>query len=216
MIGGGHFAYDTPMAKAPRYRMEDGRACIDIRLTTARQLFDLRDPAPFRERDLDPSAVEHFLVCVREIPLREKLRINLFILQADPTLEKPLIGDAIRAHFEHEREIVERAITQNFRRGRFLFVLGLVVLSVFLALSKIVADIQALGLAQEIMSEGLVIMGWVAMWRPAEVLLYDWWPLFEERRWIDRLLSADLDIDIAARTMSPLAPPSKAPVTPAS
>ena len=25
--------------------------------------------------------------------------------------------------------------------------------------------------------ESLVIGGWVAMWRPLEIFLYDWWPL---------------------------------------
>lgn len=195
------------MARAPRYRMEEGRACIDIRLSSPRQLFDLRDPAPFRERDLDPGAVEHFLVSVREIPLRQPVRINLFIHpDANDTIEKAVIADAIRAHFEHERDIVDRAITQNFHRGRYLFVLGVIVLAVFLTLSKLLGQWAALGFAKEIISEGLVITGWVAMWRPAEVLLYDWWPLYEERRWIEKLLQADLDIDIAPRTLAP-APP---------
>ena len=58
------------MPSALRYRIEDERSCIDIRLKTSRQLFDLRDPAPFRERDLDPAAVEHILSCVRELPKR--------------------------------------------------------------------------------------------------------------------------------------------------
>lgn len=194
--------------------MEDGRACIDIRLNSPRQLFDLRDPAPFRERDLDPGAVEHFLASVREIPLRQPVRINLFILpDSANTLEKAVIADAIRAHFEHEREIVDRAIALNFRRGRYLLVLGVLVLGTFLTVSKVMEGWQALGFAREIISEGLVIMGWVAMWRPAEVLLYDWWPLYEERRWIDKLLQADLDIDIAARTVLPLAPSSKSPLS---
>jgi hypothetical protein len=25
--------------------------------------------------------------------------------------------------------------------------------------------------------EGLTISGWVAMWRPLQIYLYDWWPL---------------------------------------
>jgi hypothetical protein len=213
LLAAGLFAYDASMSS--RYRMEEGRACIDIRLNTWRQLFDLRDPAPFRERDLDPGAVDHLLTSVREIPIRQPVRINLFILpNTDETLEKSVLEAAIRAHFLHERELAERAIAANFRNGRYLFVLGLVIITVFLTMSKVVASIEAIGFAREVLSEGLVVMGWVAMWRPAEVLLYDWWPLFEQRRWIDKLLQADLDIDIAARTMTPLAPPSTSPVSP--
>jgi hypothetical protein len=29
--------------------------------------------------------------------------------------------------------------------------------------------------------ESLTIAGWVAMWRPMEIFLYEWWPL--RRRW---------------------------------
>jgi len=30
--------------------------------------------------------------------------------------------------------------------------------------------------------EGLTIIGWVAMWRPIEIFLYDWWPIDHRRR----------------------------------
>jgi len=35
--------------------------------------------------------------------------------------------------------------------------------------------------------ETLVIGGWVAMWRPLEIFLYDWWPIRAERKLYDRL-----------------------------
>src|SRR6187397_2948142 len=38
-----------------------------------------------------------------------------------------------------------------------------------------------------VLREGLLIVGWVAMWRPLEVFLYDWWPIRAEARLFDRL-----------------------------
>jgi hypothetical protein len=35
--------------------------------------------------------------------------------------------------------------------------------------------------------ETLVIGGWVAMWRPLEIFLYDWWPIRAERKLYERL-----------------------------
>jgi hypothetical protein len=35
--------------------------------------------------------------------------------------------------------------------------------------------------------ESLVIGGWVALWRPAEIFLHDWWPILGEARLFDRL-----------------------------
>jgi hypothetical protein len=46
-----------------------------------------------------------------------------------------------------------------------------------------------------VMSEGLLIGGWVAMWRPIEILLYDWWPLRSEYQLFDRL--RDMQVRIA-------------------
>jgi len=28
-----------------------------------------------------------------------------------------------------------------------------------------------------VLGEGLLILGWVALWRPLEIFLYEWWPL---------------------------------------
>ena len=39
----------------------------------------------------------------------------------------------------------------------------------------------------EISKESLLIGGWVAMWRPLEVFLYDWWPIRLEAQLYDRL-----------------------------
>ncbi len=35
------------------------------------------------------------------------------------------------------------------------------------------------------------------MWRPAEALLYDWWPLHEERRWIEKMLATEVVVEKA-------------------
>ena len=35
--------------------------------------------------------------------------------------------------------------------------------------------------------ESLIIGGWVALWRPLEILLYDWWPVRAKARLYDRL-----------------------------
>ena len=40
-----------------------------------------------------------------------------------------------------------------------------------------------------IIKESFVIGGWVALWRPLEIFLYDWWPIRAEARLFDRLAS---------------------------
>ena len=45
-----------------------------------------------------------------------------------------------------------------------------------------------------VVMEGLVILGWVANWRPMEIFLFDWWPLVQERRLYHRLAKAQVKI----------------------
>ena len=42
--------------------------------------------------------------------------------------------------------------------------------------------------------ESMAIGGWVAMWRPLEIFLYDWWPILAERKLFDRLSAAPVRI----------------------
>jgi hypothetical protein len=45
-----------------------------------------------------------------------------------------------------------------------------------------------------LLRESLVIGGWVALWRPLEIFLYDWWPLRADRRLFQRLSEAEIEI----------------------
>jgi hypothetical protein len=46
----------------------------------------------------------------------------------------------------------------------------------------------------EIVREGLLIGGWVAMWRPLEIFLYDWWPIRADIRLATRLSAMPVEI----------------------
>ena len=45
-----------------------------------------------------------------------------------------------------------------------------------------------------ILQEGLLILGWVAMWRPLQVLLYDWWPIRHRTRLYARLAEMRVEL----------------------
>lgn len=182
------------MSKGDRYRVEDGRSCIDIEVKHSRQLFDGRDPAPFRERDLDEDVVDYLVAAAQEIPRTKPLKIVVTISEdPEPHLAPGAIADAVREHFIHERGQIGRRLGEHVRRGRMFLSIGLAMLVVFLTLAGLTASLPA-GPLRDILREGLVITGWVAMWRPLEVLLYDWWPLVDERRQVNRMLEATVSI----------------------
>ena len=54
----------------------------------------------------------------------------------------------------------------------------------------------------EVIREGLLISGWVAMWRPLELFLYDWWPIRAEAHLFDRLSTMPVRIEYNETTTS--------------
>lgn len=182
------------MTTRARYRVEEGRSCIDLNVRHSRQLFDGRDPAPFLERDLDDDAVAYLLAAAEEIPRQQPLAIVVTISEEpEPRMAPDTIVKAVRGHFIHEGEQVERRLREHVRRGQMFLVVGLTVLVVFVTLARLTASLPA-GPLIEILREGFIITGWVALWRPVEVLLYGWWPLIDERRRVRRMLDAPVSI----------------------
>ena len=182
------------MTTGTRYRVEGGRTCIDIKVAHANQLFDGRDPAPFRERDLDDDAVEYLLAAAEEIPRSQALAIAVAISdEPEATIPSDLILEAVRSHFGYELAQTQRRLRDHIRRGQMSLAVGLTMLVTFLALAELTLALQP-GPLRDILREGFVITGWVAMWRPLEILLYDWWPIVGERRQIRRILDAPVSV----------------------
>ena len=82
-------------------------------------------------------------------------------------------------------------------RGLISFVIGLVFLFACLSLRQL---FDALGeyASATVFSEGLLILGWVAMWRPVQISLYDWWPKFGKRCLFARI--AGMAVEIRAKS----------------
>jgi hypothetical protein len=39
----------------------------------------------------------------------------------------------------------------------------------------------------------------VALWRPLEILLYDWWPMLADARLFDRLANMAVEVNVVQR-----------------
>ena len=126
----------TKQVRTP-YRIEDGRVCIDIRLHTARQLFDCRDPAPFRERDLDQGAAEYILEAADEAPKQHRLKLVVWLTESSPSIDDATMVNAIAAYFRYQEHIVGKQIRGHVREGQIKLVLGFLVLGVFLTLARL-------------------------------------------------------------------------------
>lgn len=55
----------TESTRKHRYKHAEGKRWIEVRVKSSQQLFDARDPAPFRDRDLDDDFIEYILSSAR-------------------------------------------------------------------------------------------------------------------------------------------------------
>jgi hypothetical protein len=161
---------------------------IEVSLRKLSQLFDSMDPSPFHEKDLDRDAEEYIVDSAKEPPGRAPCALVLYVDQpAGLPEEERAVEDAIRVHFARRSRLARQKLRRLIRRGLISLGIGLA----FLAAVHLIAQTVGRMLGQTSLAmlsrEGLVIVGWVAMWRPLEIFLYDWWPIVGERRIHDRL-----------------------------
>jgi hypothetical protein len=168
---------------------------IEVRVGELRQFFDSIDPAPFRERDLD-AKVERFVVeWAREVPRDVPLSLRVCIdAPAAAGIDDRVVSDAVHQHFSYRAMSTRRQLKHLFSVGRGSLLIGLIALAGLTGLSQFVAHRLNSGFG-EILREGLSIGGWVAMWRPIEIFLYDWWPIRREARLYDRLSAMPVKVE---------------------
>lgn len=179
-----------------RYRVENGKVCIELKLKNPYQIFDARDPAPFRERDLDDDAVKYIVSSANEFTLKTPLKLKIHLSDTMPDgMDAALIKDAIHTYFEYESDLLRRKLRQVFRQAQVFLMVGILALIVCLSLSH---NIEQLGFDaswSRILREGFMISGWVAMWKPMDLLLYDWRPIAHEKKLFEKLSSVEIDVE---------------------
>ena len=152
---------------------------IEINLRDINQLFNTIDASPFHEKDLDADAEEFIISWAREFPFRDPLVLSIHISQESPThTPDELVEKAVQHYFSYRATLSRLELRRLLQEGRLSLLIGLVFLSGCLLIASL---LRGAGTIWQVPREGLTIAGWVAMWRPLQIYLYDWWPL--RRRW---------------------------------
>jgi hypothetical protein len=166
---------------------------IRLKLRDVNQLFNSMDPSPFIERDLDDDAEEFIVSWAQEFSPKSPIRLRIFLDQWPPEDPKELIKTAVHNHFSHRAEISRLEFKRLLKQGRTSLLIGLVFLAACLLLSKMLLGREA-GTWAAILRESLTIAGWVAMWRPMQIYLYDWWPLLRRIRIFTKLSHMPVEV----------------------
>lgn len=167
---------------------------LELRLRELGQLFNSMDPTPFLNKDLDPEAEAYIESWALGFPSASKLHLTIH-LEKNSEQSNPgtLLTAAIHNHFHYKSGLVRRDLKELFRQGRISLFIGFAFVVVCLIAADTISKVGS-STAFTIARESLTIVGWVAMWKPLQIFLYDWWPLVRRIRSYEALTNAQIRV----------------------
>lgn len=180
------------------YREHAGKPVIELELKSLLQLFDSFDPAPFHEKELNLDAEEYLYNAVDEFLLRKPLEIMIHLPPSEVSAEiEADLKEAIKNHFSYKKLLTDIELKRLLYQGRRNFIIALTFLFLCLLMIRLLSTFEE-SLLNTLLSEGLLIIGWVAMWEPVHIFLYGWWPIVHKRNIYEKIVKMDVCIMIRA------------------
>ncbi len=177
---------------------------IALQVNNMGQLFNTLDPMPFRDRDLDSEAEEYIVGWARELPRDAPIQIAVHLPVTEAASDHVLeLGTALNRYFRYRADYATGDLKELFRVGRYSLLVGLAVLATCLTVGRLLSRLGPGGNFQNFINEGLIILGWVANWKPLEIFLYDWWPIVRRRALFARLATANVAVVPKAEILPP-------------
>ncbi len=163
---------------------------IKVRVPTVEHLFSRIDPAPLPERALDDGVADWIEEWAEDFDSNHPIAVEISVADGAVEGREVAISQGLLSHFEYREWQLDRRFRTLRREGRISLVIGLTALAGFNAVSRLIGSSS--NPVVEVIHEGLAVLGWVSMWKPLEMLLYDWWPIRHERRICQRLADATI------------------------
>lgn len=173
-------------------RRQHNTHSLALRAREIGQLFNSMDPTPFVNKDLDRDAEDFIESWAAGYPANSHFQITIHLdVWPDSGDPSATLSAAIHNHFSYKNEGTKNILKQLLKQGRTSLLIGIVFLSACLLGAN---ELSSLGNnpGYNIVAQSLTIAGWVAMWRPMQIFLYEWWPLQRKISLYKRLSQAQI------------------------
>lgn len=179
--------------------MADTKLELALSLNHITDLFRAPELDPFHNMADDRSGVEQIL---------DELKANPSARQVSVTLQVPLeqwnddlqtqTRAALNRYADARVQRQKRELAALERKGIRALQIGLVFWGVCLLLSILFFGMEALpDFWSHFLGEGFLIAGWVGLWYPIEVLLFERWEMKRNGQYYERLKQLTLEIHSA-------------------
>jgi hypothetical protein len=157
-------------------------------VATVEHFFNPMDPSPIEERSLNQEVADWIEEWGEDFDKADAIAVEVYVADGRFAGREQTIIDGLHNHFEYREWQSARQLGKLLREGRVSMLIGIVAIAGFNAASRLIGSSN--NPAIEVVHEGLSVLGWVSMWKPMEIFLYEWWPIRRERRACRRLAEA--------------------------
>jgi hypothetical protein len=159
---------------------------IAIPLDTIDQLIEPCPSSPFRKRRLREEAERYLVEYVSALPRHAPAKLLISLPQGEANNEQK-VTDAIHADFNFRRIEAEKHLAHIRRFGWRSLVIALVFLTAAMLVVQLMRRYLPPITLVSVVTQGLTVFAWVALWRPGELLLYEWYPFKRDVRLFRKL-----------------------------
>lgn len=172
------------------HQAEDGVWEIKILLSDLSSAIETLVPVPLSNLQFDTDLVSYVEEEVSSIPKNEPFRLVVYLPIDNPshadetvlsTIMHAYLKERIRKRRSEEHAALRSVVSACF--WGFLFMLGCQIV-------RWLANFPSYPTITSTLSEGLLVLGWVALWNPYDRLLFSWRPALKQRRLVERIAQA--------------------------
>lgn len=181
----------------PRTRDELNESPIQVRVATVEGIFNPMDPSPLEERSLNQEVADWIEEWAEDFDKDHPITVEIHVADGRFAGREHAIVNGLHNHFEYRAWQAARQLRKLLREGRISLLIGICAITGFNLLSKAIRSSS--NPVVQVIHDGLSVLGWVSMWKPMEIFLYEWWPIRREKRACRRLAEATVIFPLAVR-----------------
>ncbi len=169
---------------------QEGYSIIEINIDKLDELFHSLDHSVIHKKDLDPNVDQYIFESVEELGTSKK-RIAFFCKNGCDELKNIDIAErGVRQYFNYRYDFYKGHLQSKMFQAVISLIIGTGFLFLYVFLSNLHTDNMTVG----VIEEGFLIIGWVALWKPIEILLYDWRIEFKKYKIYSEITRTDISI----------------------
>lgn len=160
---------DNFLQEVYRYDKEDNSYHVVIDLDTYRDAYSEWDYSPLSNRDIDEDLLTFIMDCSEEIGLKRNMVIDFFIPKEIVNTEREQKStNGFHRYFLFQIRRIKAERARKLKNMLVLFIIG----TVFLSLANVLKFFTLNEMTSSLISEGLFIGAWVAIWEIFHTLFF--------------------------------------------